>query len=223
MSHRDALWKNNYFFHGTLPCFLCIFICHFSIFSFKDANIICGIKGNKAWWRHQRETFFALLAICAGKAPVNSPHKGQWRGALIFSLICVWINAWVNNREAGDLSCYRAHYDVTVMGKYSSYSSEYQAKYVNMFSRCCPRYWCFLGGGGGGGSHINISNTKWLAVTILRPSDVIWRHRSTFAHVMACCSRASSHYPSLLWLRISAVRWNSTQRNFLTAQVTQYS
>ena len=24
--------------------------------------------------------------------PVNSPHKGQWRGALMFSLICAWIN-----------------------------------------------------------------------------------------------------------------------------------
>ena len=35
--------------------------------------------------------------------PVNSPHKGQWRGALMFSLICVWTNGWVNNREAGDL------------------------------------------------------------------------------------------------------------------------
>ena len=46
---------------------------------------------------------------------VNSPHKGQWRGALMFPLICVWINAWVNNREAGDLRRHRAHYDVTVM------------------------------------------------------------------------------------------------------------
>ena len=46
---------------------------------------------------------------------VNSPHKGQWRGALMFSLICVWINGWVNNRGAGDLRRYRAHYDVTVM------------------------------------------------------------------------------------------------------------
>ena len=32
-----------------------------------------------------------------------------------FSLICVWINGWVNNGEAGDLRRYRAHYDVTVM------------------------------------------------------------------------------------------------------------
>ena len=47
--------------------------------------------------------------------PVNSPHKGQWRGGLTFSLICVWINGWVNNGEAGDLRRYPAHYDVTVM------------------------------------------------------------------------------------------------------------
>ena len=48
-------------------------------------------------------------------SPVNSPHKSQWRGALMFSLICVWINDWVNNCEAGDLRRYRAHYDVIVM------------------------------------------------------------------------------------------------------------
>ena len=46
---------------------------------------------------------------------MNSPHKGQWRGALMFSLIFAWINGWVNNREAGDLRRHRAHYDVTVM------------------------------------------------------------------------------------------------------------
>ena len=49
------------------------------------------------------------------RSPVSSPHKGQWRGALIFSLICVWINGWVNNGEAGDLRRHRAHYDVSVM------------------------------------------------------------------------------------------------------------
>ena len=68
-----------------------------------------------SWWRHQMETFSALLAICAGNSPVNSPHKGQWRGALMFSLIYTRINCWVNNGEAGDLRRHRAHYDVTVM------------------------------------------------------------------------------------------------------------
>ena len=49
--------------------------------------------------------------------PVNSPHKGQWRGVLVFSLICAWINGWVNNGEAGGLIRHHAHYDVTVMIK----------------------------------------------------------------------------------------------------------
>ena len=47
--------------------------------------------------------------------PVNSAHKGQWRGALMFSLICARINGWVNTREAGDLRRYHVHYDVIVM------------------------------------------------------------------------------------------------------------
>ena len=46
---------------------------------------------------------------------MNSPHKGQWRGAYMFALICVWINGSVNNREAGDSRRHRAHYDVIVM------------------------------------------------------------------------------------------------------------
>ena len=49
------------------------------------------------------------------RLPVNTPHKGQWRRALMFSLICAWSNDWVNNGEAGDLIHHRAHYDVTVM------------------------------------------------------------------------------------------------------------
>ena len=51
------------------------------------------------------------------RSPGTSPHKGQWRGALMFSLICIRIHGLVNNREAGDLRCYRAHYDVTIMYK----------------------------------------------------------------------------------------------------------
>ena len=70
-----------------------------------------------SWWRHQMETFSAFLALCAGNSPVpvNSPHKGQWRGALMFSFMYAWINDWVNNREAGDLRRQRGHYDVIVM------------------------------------------------------------------------------------------------------------
>ena len=55
------------------------------------------------------------------RSPVNSPHKGQWRGALMFTLICARINGWVNNGEAGDLRRNRAHYDVIVMSRGFSY------------------------------------------------------------------------------------------------------
>ena len=55
------------------------------------------------------------------RSPVISPHKGQWRGALMLSLICAWINGWVNNREAGDLKRHRAPYDVTGYVKLCSY------------------------------------------------------------------------------------------------------
>ena len=51
------------------------------------------------------------------RSPVSSPHKGQWRRALMFSLIFAWINSWVNNGETGDLRRHRAHYDVTLMHK----------------------------------------------------------------------------------------------------------
>ena len=49
------------------------------------------------------------------RSPVNSPHKGQWRRSSMFPLISIWINGWANNRDAGDLKLYHAHYDVTVM------------------------------------------------------------------------------------------------------------
>ena len=53
------------------------------------------------WWNH--------------RSSVNSPHKGQRRGALMFSLISAWINGWVNNHKAGDLRHHCTHYDVTVL------------------------------------------------------------------------------------------------------------
>ena len=58
-------------------------------------------------WRHQMEAFSPW--------PVNTPHKDQWRVALMFSLICALTNAWANHRDAIDLRRDRAHYDVTVM------------------------------------------------------------------------------------------------------------
>ena len=52
----------------------------------------------------------ALLAVCAGNSPVNAPHKGQWRRALMFSLICASTNVWANNRKGGDMRRHCSHY-----------------------------------------------------------------------------------------------------------------
>ena len=79
--------------------------------------VVIGDSETVSWWRHQREKIPHHWPFVRGihRWPVNSPHKGQWRGALMFSLICAWIHGWVNNREADDLKRYRTHYDVIVM------------------------------------------------------------------------------------------------------------
>ena len=76
-----------------------------------------AVAARLSWWRHQMETFPRYWPFVRGIhwSPVNSPHKGQWRGALMFSLICAWMNAWVNNSEAGDLRRPSVHFDVIVM------------------------------------------------------------------------------------------------------------
>ena len=82
-----------------------------------DYVIIIGESLRESWWRHQMETFSALLAICAGNSPVPGEFPAQrpvtW--SFDFSFICVWTNDWLNDREAGDLRRNRAHYDVMVM------------------------------------------------------------------------------------------------------------
>ena len=64
-------------------------------------------------WKHLLRYWPFVRGI--HRSSVNSPHKGQWWGALMLSLICAWINAWISNREAGDLRRHRAHYDVIVV------------------------------------------------------------------------------------------------------------
>ena len=93
--------------------------------SFSDGTCCC----NPPWYWRQWDIYHAHDDVIKWKyfprywpfvrgihrPPVNSPHKGQWRGTLMFSLICAWINDWVNNREASDLRRHRAHYDITAM------------------------------------------------------------------------------------------------------------
>ena len=102
----------------------------------------------KIWWRHQFPRYWPFVRGIH-RSPVNSPHKGQWRGALMFSLICAWITGWVNNREAVDLRRHHAHYDVIVMiltGSVGLDPDEYfQAQPCFKNSECIVWKSCVLG------------------------------------------------------------------------------
>ena len=83
------------------------------LYSNPQADRIPMVHDDVIKWKH----FLRYWPFVRGihRWPVNSPLKGQWREALMFSLICAWINVWVNNREASDLRRHLSHYDVTVM------------------------------------------------------------------------------------------------------------
>ena len=72
-----------------------------------------GVYDDVIKWKH----FSCYWPFVRGihRSPLNSQHKGQWRGDLMLSLICAWINDWVNTGEAGDERRHRVHYEVTAM------------------------------------------------------------------------------------------------------------
>ena len=85
-------------------------INHYSI---PMAISVLSIHNDNFKWEHLPRYWPFVRGIHG--SPVNSPHKGQWRGTLMFSLICTWTNCSANKRDAGDLRCHRAHYDVIVI------------------------------------------------------------------------------------------------------------
>ena len=118
-------------------CFNCdLHKCHRNCFRYVFGN--CKLTTNLCsplkWLRHKYVYFVVLhtnshddaikwknfprywpFVRGIHRSPLNSPHKGQWRGVLMFPLICPWIDGWANNHEAGDLRRHRAHYDVIGM------------------------------------------------------------------------------------------------------------
>ena len=55
--------------------------------------------------------------LCEGNPRItdDSPHKGQWCVAMMFSLMCVWTKVCANSRDAGDFRSQGTHCDVIVM------------------------------------------------------------------------------------------------------------
>ena len=100
---QSATWTFNcYISNNTARCLLAAIY-----------EIPCSRLDDVIQWKHCPRYWPFVWGI--HRSPVNSPHKGQRRGALMSSLICARINGWVNNREAGDLRRHHAHCDVTVM------------------------------------------------------------------------------------------------------------
>ena len=126
-------WQHNIRGWRNFNCWQFLQCLHKNIFSYWIyLKLLCGPKhnpypnssGNIKTKQRQKYrthddvikwTHFPRYWPFCHRSPMNSPHKGQWRGALMFPLICTWINGWVNNREAGDLRRNHVHYDVTVM------------------------------------------------------------------------------------------------------------
>ena len=65
--------------------------------------------------------------------PVGFPHNGQWRGALILSVICAWTNGWSKTQDARNLRHNHAHYDVTVINFQSTFHCIYPHIYDPVF------------------------------------------------------------------------------------------
>ena len=111
-------------FSNARPCLLLMNQC-FGFAAFKTS------VGKTFWWKMYAKVMismihydvikwklisrYRLFVRVIHRSPVNSPQKGQWCGALMFSLIYAWIKCCVNNLEAGDSRRHRAHYDVIVM------------------------------------------------------------------------------------------------------------
>ena len=87
-----------------------------------------GLHDDAIKWKHFPHYWSFVQGI--HRWPVKSPLKGQWRGALKFSLICTWTKGCANNRVAGDLRCHRGHNDVIVMSFLYTLDSDFIYRYI---------------------------------------------------------------------------------------------
>ena len=83
-------------------------------------------------WRHQIETFSALLALCEGNPPITGGFPSQRPVTRNFDVFIAWTLYWASNRNARDLKRHRAHYDATVMVK-KYHCTSYDAIYRDGF------------------------------------------------------------------------------------------
>ena len=80
-------------------------------------NWTCSFNLHSPRWRHQMETFFALLALCEGNSPVTGEFPSQRPVTRSFAVFFdLRLNKRLNKQSRRrDLKRHRAHYDVTVI------------------------------------------------------------------------------------------------------------
>ena len=64
-------------------------------------------------WKHFPHCWLFVKGV--HRSAVDYPHEGQWRGALMFYLMCAWTHGWTKSPVAGNFRRHGTHCDVTVM------------------------------------------------------------------------------------------------------------
>ena len=129
-SRQAIVWKNADPVHDAYMRHwggdeLTLVVLHDNIMAWDICRITGPLWGESIahWWiplhddviKWKHFPHYWLFVWANNPSPVNSPHKGQWHGSLMLSLLCTWTNDWANKRDTGDLRYHRAHYDIPVM------------------------------------------------------------------------------------------------------------
>ena len=86
--HDDSLAIKVVHLVVNVTLFMTVFKNNIWLYVYHDLHFVCRYttymlhkcihhKWNHSWWRHQMETFSALLAICAGNSPVPGEFPTQ--------------------------------------------------------------------------------------------------------------------------------------------------
>ena len=124
--HHAIIWSKvdtDIWRHGTLDDnmvmgnYVCVLILRRQHHVFSSRNLMqrWNLFQDDFIKRKHYPRYWPFVRRIHRSQAIPRTKKGQWRGALMFSLICVWINSWIHNREAGDLRYHRTHCHVRVM------------------------------------------------------------------------------------------------------------
>ena len=116
-----------FFVFGTLPwCSLKCYVARRSVWNYHDD--VVKWKHYPRYWPFGRGIHWS---------PMDSTHKGQWRGALMFLWSAPKGNGWANNRDTDDLDSNRLHYNVNpMMIERHSWLHKHQPKTFGMQDIC---------------------------------------------------------------------------------------